>query len=119
MEIVKVQKDVFEALNDVINCGYTKDDIMRLHATRKEPKDDWKSGWKPLNELSVSDMAKALFVGYELDRTAEEKIVEYYKMYLEWSKSEDHDVYPEGSHKVEAVIYVLDTLNIQIKGVNA
>jgi hypothetical protein len=70
----------------------------------------------PVNELSNDDFIAALYVGYEVEQTPEEKVREYF----ERSKPVGHhcEMQP-GDFKVMAIKHTLNLLGITIEGVNA
>lgn len=104
MEKLKVNKDLEWALRDLLSRNrdsYPYDYILKIQATNKE----WMGDWYPLRKLSVSEMAKAIYVGYELELTPEEKVIEYYN----------------GLHEMcekEIIRETLDLLELKIKGIN-
>jgi len=70
------------------------------------------SGWEekhrqPINNLSTEEFARCYYVGYELQETPEEKILRKFN----YMSAEGWDNYIDG------MLYVLDELNIKIKGI--
>lgn len=123
MDKVKVSREVAEALDDLFsrkNDNYSNDEILKKHFNALHG-DRWSGGNKDyLNELSMSEMAQAMFVGYEVEQTPEEQIIQYVldrQNAIRTYKALDVQLKAEG--KIEGVKFALDTLGIKIEGVNA
>lgn len=104
---LKVNKELFEALNELLELrGDNVDSILNDHAECKYIKQvvKWRGGnWTSLNELSISEMATALYVGYELESSPEEKALNYYN---ELSDNQQH-----------MVRIFLELVNIKFEGI--
>jgi hypothetical protein len=66
---------------------------------------EWEGDYYPLNELSVDALVRALYVGYVVEKTPEEKVKEYYHILK--SKSNGDNIW---SAKADAVSNVLKLL---------
>lgn len=101
VEKVKVTKEVAEALAkteyNFISVGAT----LRVHAVN-----GLTGTYAPLQALDIEKLAKALLIGYEIEKSPEEKVREYYEALT-------------GSCDRYAVQCTLDFLGIKIEGVNA
>jgi hypothetical protein len=99
---ILVSKEVAEAL-DRLKGKYSNDDILTAHSQYGK----WEGPNSAVNDLSLMDMAKALLVGYIVEKTAIEHIQEYYNA-------------PSTSlSERTAVRIVLNNLGTKIEGVNA
>jgi len=80
MKKLIVNKKVFEALQSATN-SFSMEGLLGLHANIKcNPNKEWEGKkWSYLNSLSIPEMATALYVGYELELSPEEKALDYYK----------------------------------------
>lgn len=94
---------------------WSKEDVLEYHVTR-----EWTDRFSPLNDLDTVTIAAALINGYEVEKTPEEKVREYYDELCDkfdhacWSSDE-----LEYGCKKQAVRETLDKLGIKIEGVNA
>ena len=103
MEKVKVTKEVAQAI-EVLRKNRTDEEILRVLA-------DHNNGWageksKVLNTTPFDLVAKALYIGYEIDKSPEERVADYYDEYC-------------GREARAAVRTVFSILGIKIEGVNA
>ena len=108
MEKVKVNKEVFDALEHWIE-GYDKKLELVLDVIYEEYGFSSKE-YLALNSLSVDEICKCLIIGYELEETPEEELARYYNME---SENIMDDVFNSG------IRCALNTLGIQIKGINS
>ncbi|MCC8352557.1 hypothetical protein [Bacillus sp. AF23] len=69
--ITKQQADVLLRL---YSEEWTRDDILSYHLTV-----DWGKSCSALNDLDIMTLAAALVNGYEVEKTPEEKVREYYE----------------------------------------
>jgi len=105
MEKVKVEKEIFEALKfwEERNRNSLEDVLyIRQH----------QSGFisqklAPINNLSIEDLCKCFIIGYELEQTPEEKVLNYY---IEKC---------EGSYSGQCIKDILNILQIKIEGINS
>jgi len=109
-EKVTVTKEVAEALYEVernyISTGIT----LNFHVTK-----GLSGKYAPLQTLDIEDLAKALINGYEVEKTPEEKVSEYYRKH-ELCTLELSDKYNGIRIGIRTT---LDLLGINIEGVNA
>ena len=112
--MIKVNKEIGKRLDFMLNDSrYTTESILEQHT----------KGWndqknKCLNELRLSQLAECLFLGYEVEETVEDKILENYK---ELSDLRTNDEYSEGYKNgyLHATKSILNKYNIKIEGINA
>lgn len=71
--------------------------------------------------LTVDTLIRALYIGYEVEETPEEKVFKYSKQLCAdhdvWSKCHQSNTSPFG-HELTGCIRTLNLLNIKIDGVN-
>jgi DNA integrity scanning protein DisA with diadenylate cyclase activity len=94
-----------EALQDILRLGYEaeRSEIILRHF-----------------EHDYDELMEALICGYQIEKTPEEQVAEYWNdVNHRWADSDDacRDRYFEGS--VDAIITVLGIYGIKISGVNA
>ncbi|MDE1404557.1 hypothetical protein CHCC16736_3521 [Bacillus licheniformis] len=102
-----ITKEQAEAIQFLRSGGndWTDDDILEHHVTSK-----WFNEYAPLNNLYTIVLAAALINGYEVEKTPEEKVREYY---------ESHGGSPSAEERKAAIRETLYKLGIKIEGVNA
>jgi hypothetical protein len=74
---------------------------------------------EPLNNMELDTLIRALYVGYELEPSPEEKLAKIFHEAKDFYKK--HMVGPSGSFhagQLEGIVITLDLFNIQVKGVN-
>ncbi|WP_077736238.1 DUF1642 domain-containing protein [Bacillus sonorensis] len=98
-----ITKEQAEAIQFLRSGGndWTEDDILEHHVANR-----WFNEYAPLNNLYTIVLAAALINGYEVEKTPEEKVREYF---VDLAESCDR----------RAVISTLNLLGIKIEGVNA
>lgn len=115
MEKLKVTKEVFESL-EVVKAFNSTENIIKEHI---KCDNDWECGCEGINGMDIFDLCKALFVGYELEKTPEEKILERYRnavLLLDVKSTNSPEGYIRGTK--DCTEFILDTLGIKIKGIN-
>ncbi|MBT2727875.1 hypothetical protein J7E63_13090 [Bacillus sp. ISL-75] len=103
MKKVLLTKEQAEALENALEHCEEKAGVIENHV-----RDLWSGKRELLNRLSLETITVALYIGYEIDKSPEEKIFNLYQFYSEWNNPS-----PKALIK-----NVLDILNIRIKGVN-
>lgn len=110
--ITKEQADVLLRL---YSEGWTRDDILNYHLTV-----DWGKSCSALNDLDIMTLAAALVNGYEVEKTPEEKLREYYEsLWSDYCDSDDPFIEVACESARAAVKETLNLLGIKIEGVNA
>lgn len=110
MEKVKVSQAIANAIEDTRSNGFSDESIISAHAIMPN---NWSlKENKALNGMSLDTLIRALYFGYEIEQTPEEKILDEYN----WRKPLNCGV--EGGMYREGMKFVLNALNIKIKGVN-
>ena len=117
---VKVTKEVAEAIGEIIkrNNGNKAHAVggffNRPFTTNK---------LSPLNALSDDEGIQAIYFGYEIDKTPEEKIIaEWERLSDVWRTAYHHDDCGDmrtADAKQSGIKFALDMLGIKYKGVNA
>jgi hypothetical protein len=115
--LTKEQAKAMEAILKTIESG----DVMTLSTKAKAVAyklDDYGfvGSRREADSISDDDFIAALYIGWEVEQTPEEKVREYY----ERSKPTGHhcEMQP-GDFKVMAIRHTLNLLGIKIEGVNA
>lgn len=73
--------------------------------------DSWLDTFTPLNNISIEQLAIALYVGYEVELTAEEELIAVYKKNFELNTHTSNGV-------VAGILFTLGRLGIEIEGIN-
>lgn len=110
-EKVNLTKEQSEAI-ETLKQKFSEVDIIKIrlgvvgmHPNMEEVKN--------LQNMLTDKLIRALYIGYEVEKTPEEKVREYYEELS--NKKFDSNTY---FHKMEAVQKTLDLLGIKIFGVN-
>lgn len=82
MNKAKLTKQQIEDLNYLKNEIWSEERIVEFHAKNNK---GWSNDYNSLNSVSLDEMIKALYVGYDLIQTPEEKLKECYEQVLDWS----------------------------------
>ncbi|MFC8958253.1 hypothetical protein ACFTXL_01020 [Bacillus subtilis] len=113
--ITKEQADVIQIFMD---GEKEKSDLLRIHA-----KNRWIEEFSCLNDLDIMTLAAALVNGYEVEKTPEEKLREYFEE-TKRTRDERHlagDIEGKRFHggALVGICNTLERLGIKIEGVNA
>ncbi|NRF01228.1 hypothetical protein HRF55_10530 [Bacillus subtilis] len=113
-----ITKEQAEVIQIFMDGGKEKSDLLRIHA-----KDRWIEEFSCLNQLDIMTLAAALVNGYEVEKTPEEKVREYYEK-TERTRDERQsagDIEGKRFHGgvMNGICNTLDLLGIKIEGVNA
>ncbi|MDF2854248.1 MAG: hypothetical protein K0Q87_99 [Neobacillus sp.] len=99
---------------EVARKKVTDEDIVRWHVDHI-----WTDDEKPLRALSLNALCSALYVGFDVEPSPEEKISKiykeaqfFYKKYISESSGSFH------AGQLEGIKITLDLFNIKITGVN-
>lgn len=110
-EKMKVSREVADVLDSLNRADLSTDTWLKMHSGG-----EWRSvKSKPLNTLSLEEFARALIVGYEVEKTPHEVIA------VKYNTSQDDYVYNQCPHSegfAEGIEFTLNTLGITVKGVN-
>lgn len=116
-EKVTVPREVAEALDRIDSGRVTVDMALVFHTN-----DALIGENAPLQTLTIGDLARALIVGYEVEKTPEEKVREYYTeiaVKRDGAKFQDDVISAvRYEHMRMAIRETLDLLGIKIGGVN-
>lgn len=111
--VTKEQAELISQLQD----KWSNDGIIQTHV-----KYAWTTEkYEPLNDLTTEELAKALINGYEVEKSPEERLRDYY----EYLKDGEESVVRYGGSGAQlrqgwqSVETTLDTLGIKIEGINA
>jgi hypothetical protein len=108
---ITLPREVAEAINNLLESGGERAGIIEYHA--KNP-NGWAGECKPLNGLDLDTLIQALYYGYEIEKSPEDKVREYYEGY-ETCTPELAGMY---AGIREGVRQTLNLLGIKIEGVN-
>ncbi|XSD74791.1 hypothetical protein P5611_015915 [Bacillus subtilis] len=110
-----ITKEQAEVIQIFMDGDKEKSDLLRIHA-----KDRWIEEFSCLNELDIMTLAAALVNGYEVEKTPEEKLREYYEsLWSDYCDSDDPFIEVACESARAAVNETLNLLGIKIEGVNA
>lgn len=108
MEKVKVTKEVADEI-EYANAEYRSIASATLYLLNEAD----------LTDVQVDQALRGYYVGYEVEKTPEEKIRHHYEYSKTNAESTDYDVKYIGQAEVETIEFMLETLGIKIEGVNA
>lgn len=124
-EKIVLSKHVAVALGKALsNHLNNKEEVLKTHADISINKNGkWIGGnFQYLNELSLEQMAIALYVGYEVEETPEEKLLNVWQStWDEYNRITDFQNRPGGGYEngfAKGIEKAIDILGIQIKGIN-
>ncbi|MEG7333299.1 hypothetical protein [Bacillus sp. 0102A] len=112
-----ITKEQAEVIQKFMDGGKDRSgsDLLRLHA-----KDCWGKEYSCLNDLDLMTLAAALVNGYEVEKTPEEKVREYFEsLWSDYCDSDDPFIEVACESARAAVKETLNLLGIKIEGVNA
>lgn len=113
VEKLKVSREVADAIEKLSDLDASQ--ILMAHSIEG----GWPQKTNALNELSMEQLATALIVGYEVEKTPHEKIAVIYKHHYPKSRdgSDSTQKYFSKGY-VKGIKFTLEKLGITIKGVN-
>ena len=115
VEKMKVSQEVADAIEYLKTLG-SIEDILVIHSIDA---DGWAREAKVVNVLTLSELATALIVGYEVEMTPHERIAYEYNYHQERAKDEKNGREKwVGKGYVRGVQRTLKNLNITVEGVN-
>lgn len=110
-EKLKVSREVADGIEYVKTLN-SIEDILANHSIDD---DAWVREAKVVNDLSLTELATALIVGYEVEMTPHEVIAaEYVTSQQDWVNNAH--IHSKGF--VEGIEFTLNTLGMTVKGVN-
>jgi hypothetical protein len=105
MEKVMLSKEEAQALEAALEInGGVNANVVSWHAVNGL----WEGDRSALNDLDLDTVARALYIGYEIEPSPGDKVKEYFDQLNNKSLSSGRVV----------VIDVINLLNLQIKGIN-
>jgi hypothetical protein len=106
--LTKEQAEALESAKSIqIEEGYDLSNIVAWKVNDLFSHDE-----EALNQLELDTLIKALYVGYEVEKSPEEKVRDYYHSIIETNTT------PIMNIKIATIEKTLDLLGIKIKGVN-
>jgi hypothetical protein len=110
MSILTLKKNVALAVESVM-MNNSKEDIIKFHIDR----DEWTGEWSPLNSLTLDYLVRAVYIGYEIEKTPEEKVKELYDSY---GPSRHGKREPSDERVRMGIKLTLNTLGMKVEGIN-
>ena len=108
LTVTKLESQAIEAASK----SFGKELLLLEHIQNQLNKDDcWLDDLSPLNNISIEQLAIALYVGYEVELTSEEVLIEAYKENLKLHT-------PESDGVLAGMLFTLQELGIEIEGIN-
>jgi hypothetical protein len=109
-------REQVEAINHwLTNYAGGKESLIKHHIADGK----WVDGTEALNGMPLDMLISALYVGYEIEKSPEEKLADYYKQALtnfrlasDWEEKEKY------RWELFGINATLDILGINLKGVN-
>lgn len=89
-----------------------KDEIVSDHAQAAWEKDC------PLNDLSLDTLIRALYIGYTIEQTVEEQLLELYEEAYNHAKT-SHETQDWWSGRMDGISTSLNIIGMKVKGINA
>ncbi|MEC0477871.1 DUF1642 domain-containing protein [Bacillus licheniformis] len=110
-----ITKEQAEAIQFLRSGGndWTDGDILEHHASGK-----WSNEYAPLNNLGITTLAAALINGYEVEKTPEEKVREFYQRYDYDLRMYPAEMYFRAKEIQRIIKCTLNYLGVQVAGVN-
>jgi hypothetical protein len=112
-EKVIVSKEVAGAIEHIVRSNIPVSLTLNVHSSN-----GLVGIYAPLQKLDIEELSKALLIGYEVEKSPEEKIREYYIR-----NGDEYASTPYTTHLFEGrrqgIVETLDLLEIKIGGVNA
>lgn len=106
-EKVVLTKEQAEAIQTLNRLAVRKDDVIKQKALGRV----WGRDLTYIDSLSLDELTRALYVGYEIEKTQEERYEDVKKAYR---RTVEYGFYDER----DAILLTLDLLGITIEGVN-
>lgn len=107
IEKVKLTQEQKERIDILKSLETTNADMVRNHT------EGWNSpNNKCLNEITLDSFIRALYIGYTIEKTPEEKVFDYYSSYYV------ETITPYNRGLMDGIRNTLSYLNIDIKGIN-
>ncbi|MED4547614.1 MULTISPECIES: hypothetical protein [Bacillus] len=109
-----ITKEQADALLGLYVEEWSEEDVLEYHVTR-----EWTDQFSPLNDLDTMTIAAALINGYEVEKTPEEKVREYYEKLCDgYDRAQFHEDKGKYLLMKRSVRRTLDALGVQIAGIN-
>jgi hypothetical protein len=113
MDKVKITRKQAEVLETELKSSHIQGDkskFVKMYVNLGD--DDWEQGY-PLTCLDKDTLIRALYIGYEVEETPEDKVLKYFK-----SLKSGEDWETANYQNACGVVMTLDLLNIKIEGIN-
>lgn len=118
---VVITKDQAEAIERLLRNEWSKKQILICHFETPngwDIKDNNGLTYNHLNHMDFEELVKALYIGYEVEPTPEEIILNRYNQAKEGAKDVANIYKQYEGGAVDAIEMVLRTLKIEIEGIH-
>lgn len=112
-------KEQAKAVDALLDVWKGKPEYGRTVLVEEKLTDGWDGEFGDAESISDDDFIAAIYVGYVVEKTPEEKIRDYYRRSERMYGIFGPDDGSEYKERMASVKYVLTTLGIKIEGVNA
>jgi hypothetical protein len=120
---VTLPREVAEALDNLREKGYSNFTILSYVINEKYiahlPEITTIVKAYERDDFSFDMLLNALVNGYEIEKSPEERVREYYEFWSERANDRDYETRTEARDKLDGMLFVLDAYGIKIPGVNA
>jgi hypothetical protein len=113
---VTLPREVAEAIELAKKSKYSDDEILIRAAAHGFVTPEL----MPLESVDIMTLAKALINGYEIEKSPEDKVREYYEGLIETKTDPLNDPYTRelAAYEASGVVKTLNLLDIKVPGVN-
>lgn len=109
-----ITKEQADALLGLYAEEWSKEHVLEYHVTR-----EWTDRFSPLNDLDLITLAAALINGYEVEKTPEESVREFYDSFECGPRMYPAEMSFRNEEYRRIIKCTLNRLGIKIEGVNA
>jgi hypothetical protein len=117
MEKVKLPKEVAEAIEKMLREGIVASDIVFDHVLLLHRNQAWPR-FPQLNQISTDMLIRALYLGYEIKETPEDKVRKQFAYLASPNTGQCIEDAALKSAEADGIKFALNTLGIKIEGVN-
>lgn len=113
MAKIKLPHNVVRAIDDALNLDAypSTQHFLLAHAKAILEEEPWAEPFECLNDVGILLMSEALVNGYEIEKTPEENIKEFYEAHVNDSSYRSRGI-------CIGIVGTLEKLRIKIEGVN-
>lgn len=111
---VVLTQAIAEVLEELTNT-WSNAEIITDHAN---PEEYWSGNRLPLNDIGLDTLIRALYIGYTIEQTVEEQLLEMYEEAYNHAKT-SHETQDWWSGRMDGISTSLDIIGMKVKGINA